>query len=89
MDRRTFGVVCAGATLQGLPLQAQTREARVAWVTLTRADPRTAFLETFRVRLRKLGWVEGRNLTIELWWADASGARLKELVPQVVASRPT
>ncbi|MBN8509164.1 MAG: ABC transporter substrate-binding protein [Burkholderiales bacterium] len=89
MDRRTFSAaVCAGAMWQALPLQAQTREARVAWVTLTRADPRSAFLETFRVRLRELGRVEGRDLTIDLWGADASGARLKELVPQVVASGP-
>lgn len=87
MDRRTFSAALgAGAGVYALQLQAQTRQARLAWVTLSRADPNSAFLEAFRARLRELGWAEGRNLTIELWGADGSGARLKELVPQVAAS---
>jgi len=88
MDRRTFNAAFgAGAWLCVLPLRAQTRQARLAWVTLARADPNSAYLETFRARLRELGWTEGRNLSIELVGADASVARLKELVPQVIASR--
>jgi putative ABC transport system substrate-binding protein len=89
MDRRTLSFVLgAGALAGALPvLRAQPRQARVAWVTLARTDPNSAFLETFRARLRELGWVEGRSLTIEPWGADGSGARLKELVPQIVASR--
>ncbi len=88
MDRRNFSAAFGtGACLYALRLQAQPRQAHLAWVTLARADPNSAFLETFRTRLRELGWVEGRNLTIEPWGADGSGTRLKELVPQIGASR--
>jgi putative ABC transport system substrate-binding protein len=42
----------------------------------------------FRGRLRDLGWVEGRNLRLDIWGGDGTAARMKELVSLVVASKP-
>jgi len=90
MDRRT--AVAGLAALGPVPLtraQAQAvRNARVAWVTIARADPDSPFLQGFRGRLRELGWVEGRNLRLDIWGGDGTGARMKELVTLVVASKP-
>ena len=90
MDRR-----CAIASLAALapaasnPARAQAqRNARVAWVTIARPEPDSPFLHGFRGRLRDLGWVEGRNLTIDTWGGDGTPARMNALLAQVVASKP-
>lgn len=90
MDRRTACMTLATlSSLAAIPASAQTtRAARIAWASITPADPGSPFLQGFRSRLGELGWVEGRNLALDTWWADASAARLKELIPQIVASRP-
>ena len=90
MDRRTAcRTMAALSSLAAAPARAQTtRTARIAWASISRADPGSAFLPGFRSRIGELGWVEGRNLVFDTWWADGSAERLKELVPQIVASRP-
>ena len=90
MDRRTACLtVAALSALAAIPARAQSgRVVRVAWTSISPADPDSPFLQGFRGRMGDLGWVEGRNLTLDTWWADGSAARLKELVPQIVASRP-
>jgi len=40
----------------------------------------TAFLQ----RLRELGWIEGRNITIEYRWAEGSSDRAAELAAELV-----
>ena len=89
MDRRTACMTLAAlSSLAAIPASAQTtRTARIAWSSISRADPGSPFLQEFRSRLGELGWVEGRNLALDTWWADGSAARLKELIPQIVASR--
>ncbi len=90
MDRRSAiaGLAVLGPTMSTLPRAQGLRNARIAWVTFARADPDSPFLQGFRGRLRELGWVEGRNLTIDIWGGDGTPARMKELVPLVVASKP-
>ena len=90
MDRRTACITLAAlSSLARVPARAQaTRIARIAWASISRADPGSPFLQGFRSRFAELGWVEGRNLVLDTWWADGSAERLKELVPQIVASRP-
>ena len=52
-------------------------------------DPSTAsssagLLEVFRQELRKLGWIEGKNLTIEYRYAEQKNERLRELAAELV-----
>ena len=90
MDRRTACLtIAAFSAFAAIPARAQSaRAVRIAWTSISPADPDSPFLQGFRGRMGELGWVEGRNLAIDKWWADGSAARLKELVPQIVASRP-
>jgi len=37
--------------------------------------------------LRELGYVEGRNITIEVRWADGEGSRLSKLATELIALR--
>jgi putative ABC transport system substrate-binding protein len=90
MDRRSAVVgLAALGPLRATRVHAQAlRNARIAWATIARADPDSPFLQGFRGRLRELGWVEGRNLTLDIWGGDGTAARMKELVALVVASKP-
>jgi putative ABC transport system substrate-binding protein len=38
--------------------------------------------------MRDLGWVEGQNLVVDLWWAEGSADKLRALVPQILARKP-
>ena len=44
----------------------------------------SALLEGFRRELSKLGWVEGKNITIEYRFADQKQERLPELAVELV-----
>jgi putative tryptophan/tyrosine transport system substrate-binding protein len=76
--------LCAASPVGGQP----ARKARVAWVTMERANPQAPFWVSFRSGMRALGWVEGQNVTIDPWWVDGSVERLKLMIPDIVASRP-
>jgi putative ABC transport system substrate-binding protein len=52
-------------------------------------DPSTAsgmggLLEVFRQELRKLGWIEGKNITFEYRFAEQKPERLPELAAELV-----
>ena len=52
-------------------------------------DPSTAsgiavLLEAFRQELSKLGWIEGKNITIEYRFAEQKSERLPELAADLV-----
>jgi putative tryptophan/tyrosine transport system substrate-binding protein len=90
MDRRSavVGLATLGPMLSARSSAQALRNARVAWVTFARAEPDSPFLQGFRGRLRELGWIEGRNLTLDIWGGDGTAVRMKELVAMVVASKP-
>src|ERR671932_308817 len=41
-------------------------------------------IQAFRQKLRDLGYVEGRNLTIEFRWAEGKPERMHELAEELV-----
>ena len=45
-------------------------------------------VETFRMGLRNLGYVEGRNLLIDARWGEGSRERLEQLAAELVRSNP-
>jgi putative ABC transport system substrate-binding protein len=52
------------------------------------SDPSEARMwQSFRLGLRELGWIEGRNLRIESRWAEDNYARLPELAADLVRLR--
>lgn len=64
------------------------KPARVAWVTVERTNPDAPFFAAFRSGMRELGWIEGKNLTLDAWWGQGSAKELARQVPQLVTSRP-
>jgi putative ABC transport system substrate-binding protein len=47
-------------------------------------SPPDPFVETFRQALQELGYVEGRNLTIDVRWAEGKDERLPALAAELV-----
>jgi len=61
---------------------------RIAWVSTERKGVPSANLEAFRGGMRDAGYVEGRDVVIEAWPGDGSGARVSEMAPEIVRSQP-
>ena len=91
MDRRTFLTVVAGTCLlEPLAVRAQQR-GKVFRIGLlapyTEPTPDRIDIEGLRTGLRDLGWVEGKNLLIEIRWAGANPQRQRELAAELEALR--
>ncbi len=91
MDRRRF-VAGAGAVLLAAPLVADAQQAgkvaRIGVLGDTSPPPESgSVIAAFRQGLRDLGYVEGRNVTIEYLWADGNRERLPDLATDLVRSR--
>ena len=61
---------------------------RIAWVTTERKNVPSANFDAFRGGLRDMGYVEGRNIAIDVWSGDGSGDRITQMAPDILASRP-
>ncbi len=57
---------------------------RIGFLDSSTASGMAGLLETFRQELRKLGWIEGRNITIEYRFAEGKNDRLPELAAELV-----
>ena len=83
--RRRF--LIAAGTLLVAPLAAGAQQAGKVWrigVLLTLTAPAEDPPQAFRQRLRDLGYVEGRNLTIEWRYAEGRSDRLPDLAAELV-----
>src|SRR5438132_8313023 len=89
MRRREFIAFAGAAAAWPLIARGQqaARPARVGYLSLTGADARL-FSEAFREGLRALGYVEGRNLQIEIRYAEGREERLPDLAAELVALNP-
>ena len=71
-----------------LPFPAWAQQAgkmfRIGYLDNSTASSRAALLEAFRQELRKLGWIEGKNFTIEYRFAEQKLERLPELAAELV-----
>jgi putative ABC transport system substrate-binding protein len=72
--------------LGALPFAAEAQPSGKVWRIgyLSPGSGPTEFLEAFRAELRRLGYVEGRNLLIEYRWATGKAERLPELAAELV-----
>ena len=57
---------------------------RIGFLDVSTASSSAVLLEVFRQEIRKLGWIEGKNITIEYRFADQKFERLPELAAELV-----
>jgi hypothetical protein len=57
---------------------------RIGFLDPSTASGTAVLLEAFRQELSKLGWVEGKNITIEYRFADQKIERLPDLATELV-----
>jgi len=91
MDRRTFVILIAGACLLE-PLAGHAQQTgkvfRIGLLApFTEPTPSRIDIEGLRAGLRDSGWVEGKNLLIEVRWAGTNAQRQRELAAELKALR--
>jgi putative ABC transport system substrate-binding protein len=57
---------------------------RIGFLDVSTASGSAVLLQAFRQELSKLGWIEGKNITIELRFADQKFARIPDLAGELV-----
>jgi putative ABC transport system substrate-binding protein len=85
--RRAFITSLAvGAVLASRSADAQKAGGmrRIGWLSPASAADGLPNLEALRAGLRELGYVEGRNITMEARWADGHSDRLPQLAAELV-----
>ena len=90
MNRRHFIALVGGAATWPLAAQAQQSPVLPLIGILSALSSATAArnIDAFRAGLRDLGYVEGRNLKVELRFADGVNERLPDLAAELVALKP-
>src|SRR5262245_53673667 len=86
MKRRKFltGLGCAAIWPLAAHSQEPPKVARIGWLTAQRAASLAPYVEAFRASLADLGFVDGRNLCVELRYGDDAIARVPELAAELV-----
>jgi putative ABC transport system substrate-binding protein len=82
----TVLTLCAMLFALCLPADAQQtgKVFRIGFLDPSTASGSPVLLEAFRQELSKLGWVEGKNITIEYRFAEQRQERLPELAADLV-----
>jgi putative tryptophan/tyrosine transport system substrate-binding protein len=82
LKRRKF-IALLGGTAVAWPLAARAQQAgklpTVGFFSPNRASAQSEWTEAFVQRLRELGWIEGRTVSIEYRWAEGRTERLAEI----------
>lgn len=60
---------------------------RVGWISLGKSDASSPYLDAFRQGLKERGYVEGRNVVIDVRLADGSRERADRMVAALVQSK--
>src|SRR5262245_46448905 len=64
--------------------QQTGKVARIGFLDNSTASGSAVLVDAFRQELSKLGWIEGRNITIEYRFAEQTPERLPELAADLV-----
>jgi putative ABC transport system substrate-binding protein len=87
-----FALCHLGAVLFPLCLYAQAQQApkipRIGFLGPASAAALTSRIEAFRLGLRELGYVEGKNIAIDYRYTDGKAGRIPELAAELVALNP-
>jgi len=87
MKRKITGrTLCAVLFALCPSAQAQStgKVARIGFLESSNASGMAVFIDVFRQELSKLGWTEGKNITIEYRFAEQKRDRLPELAADLV-----
>jgi len=86
--KKKITVVALCATLSALCFPAHAQQPgkifRVGFLDNSTASGSAGQLDTFRQELSKLGWIEGKNITIEYRFGEQKNERLPELAADLV-----
>ena len=87
ISKKIFGFALA-ALLLALSIPAHTQQtgkvARIGFLDASTAAGSAVLVDAFRQELSKLGWIEGKNFTIEYRFAKGKTERLPELAAELV-----
>jgi putative tryptophan/tyrosine transport system substrate-binding protein len=86
MRRRKFIMLVGGAVAWPLGAGAQPSDKlrTIGFLGATTPLAEGQWLTAFVQRLRQLGWMEGRNLSIEVRWAEGGSERYAEIAAEFV-----
>lgn len=90
-NRRRFLCVLASCALLSAPrawAQAPGKLRRIGWLTGGSPKSHARLLEAFREGLKERGWIEGRDIALELRWAEGKLDRLPSLAAELVRLKP-
>ena len=86
--KRFVGILAIFVTLApcGAVAMAQqpTKIRRIGFLDPSTAAGSAVLLDAFRQELSKLGWIEGKNITIEYRFAEQKTERLPDLAAELV-----
>ena len=88
MRRRDMMVGASSSALWPHIASAQAKLWRIGILDTATLELNKINLDTFKARLRELGYVEGQNLLLEYRSADGRNERLPTLVQDVIGFRP-
>jgi len=86
--RRELLVTLGGAAAWPLAARAQQTAGRIWRLgVLSPAAPPDPLVEAMRLRLRELGYIDGRNIVFEYRWGEGKLDRLTDLARELVGSK--
>jgi putative ABC transport system substrate-binding protein len=92
MRRRDFITLLGGAVAWPLAARAQQgdRVRRIGWLMQgDENDPqRKSYVSTFTQALAALGWTDGRDMRMDLWWYGGDINRITALAQELVGLQP-
>jgi putative ABC transport system substrate-binding protein len=87
-NRRWVGLFAIVVALAVCGAQAEAQQPgkifRIGFLDASTASGMAGLVEAFRQELNKLGWIEGKNITIEYRFAEQKNERLPELATDLV-----
>ena len=85
MRRRQFVILLGGAAAWPLAARAQQPAMpTIGFLGAASASTQTKWTAAFVQRLRELGWIEGRTVSIEYRWAEGRSDRYTEIAAEFV-----
>ncbi len=89
MRRRDVIAAIGGVVAWPLTTRAQqtAKQPTIGFLGSGTLEGQGQWVAAFLRRLRELGWIEGRNFTIEYRWAEGSSDRAAELAAELVRRR--
>jgi putative ABC transport system substrate-binding protein len=87
VNRRWLILSLGTAALAGAQSARAQQKSLIGWLNSGSPETAAPFLAAFRQGLSELGYVEGRNLTIDYLWAGDRNDRLPALAAELVARK--